>query len=316
VKLPGDLDAAIEAWMAAHGRGGLAMSAQQLSAAYRKGETSSRVNLAAYVATRVPATFEANREVQKALAAAMPGFAPRTLLDIGAGPGVASWAAVQAWNSIEKVTQCEQDQNFAGLAADLNRGSEVDALTEAAIVLASEATLPTDISADLVTVSYMLAEMPLPLMPQIAKRLWARATQVLILIEPGTPQGFARLKVARETLMEQGAHVLAPCTHQNGCPMTPNDWCHFKTRVQRSREHMHAKQATVPFEDEPFSYLVVSRQAALQKGGRIVAPVESSKPGVLLHLCDASGLRDVTIASRDKPTYKRAKKTVWGQVWE
>jgi ribosomal protein RSM22 (predicted rRNA methylase) len=89
VKLPGDLDAAIEAWMAAHGRGGLAMSAQQLSAAYRKGETSSQVNLAAYVATRVPATFAANREVQKALAAAMPGFAPRTLLDIGAGPGVA-----------------------------------------------------------------------------------------------------------------------------------------------------------------------------------------------------------------------------------
>jgi ribosomal protein RSM22 (predicted rRNA methylase) len=353
VKLPGDLDAAVAAWMAAHGRGGLAASAQQLSASYRKGGSSSQVNLAAYVASRLPATFKANVDLQQALAAALPGFAPRTLLDMGAGPGVATWAAVQAWATIEKVTQCEQDKNFATLAAELNAASGFTTLTEAEIILKSEATLPPDISADLVTVSYVLAEMPLEHMAQIATRLWARARQVLVVIEPGTPQGFSRLRTVREALLKQGAFVVAPCTHQNTCPMVKrppqsfgqlpqqvegaqksnpslsfaggggqrpegghSDWCHFKTRVQRSREHMHAKQATVPFEDEAFSYLVLSRNPVIQTGARVVAPVVVSKPGVSLRLCDASGLRDVTVASRDKPTYKRAKKTAWGHVWE
>ena len=316
MKLPGDLDAAVAAWMAAHGRGGLAASAQQLSASYRKGKSSSQVNLAAYVASRLPATFKANVDVQQALAAALPRFAPRTLLDIGAGPGVATWAAVQAWATIARVTQCEQDKNFATLAAELNAASGCTTLTEAEIILKSEATLPPDISADLVTVSYMLAEMPLEHMAQIATRLWARARQVLVVIEPGTPQGFSRLRTVREALLKQGAFVVAPCTHQNTCPMIAKDWCHFKTRVQRSREHMHAKQATVPFEDEAFSYLVLSRDPVIQTGARVVAPVVVLKPGVSLRLCDASGLRDVTVASRDKPTYKRAKKTAWGHVWE
>ncbi len=302
--------------MAAHGRGGLAASAQQLSASYRKGESSSQVNLAAYVASRLPATFKANVDVQQALAAALPGFAPRTLLDIGAGPGVATWAAVQAWATIARVTQCEQDKNFATLAAELNAASGFLALTEAEIILKSEATLPPDISADLVAVSYMLAEIPLEHMAQIATRLWARARQVLVVIEPGTPEGFSRLRTVREALLKQGAFVVAPCTHQNTCPMIAKDWCHFKTRVQRSREHMHAKQATVPFEDEAFSYLVLSRNPIIQTGARVVAPAVVLKPGVSLRLCDGSGLRDVTVASRDKPTYKRARKTAWGHVWE
>ena len=65
---------------------------------------------------RVPATFAANMRVHQALAEAMPDFAPRTLLDIGTGPGTASWAALAQWPTIAQVTQCEQDKSFAGLA--------------------------------------------------------------------------------------------------------------------------------------------------------------------------------------------------------
>ena len=229
---------------------------------------------------------------------------------------MASWAAVQAWSSIESITQCEQDKKFADLSAQMNAGSGVAALQGTAIVIASEASLPSDVTAEMVTVSYMLAELPLNTMSHIANRLWARTKNVLVLIEPGTPQGFARLRVIRETLLQQGAFVVAPCTHQNICPMNDKDWCHFKTRVQRSREHMHAKQATVPFEDEAFSYLILSREPASQTGARVVSPVDISKVSATLHVCDGTGLHDVSVASRDKPTYKRAKKMVWGDVWE
>ncbi len=295
-------------------------SARGLSEAYRKGESSSHVSLAAYVATRVPATFAANQTVQKQLAAAMPTFAPESVLDIGAGPGVASWAALAEWPTLSAITQCEQDKNFAGLAATLNAASAVPSLSAAKIVLKSEATLPLETTADLVVASYMLAELPLNSMPQLAQRLWTRTQQVLVLVEPGTPQGFARLRAARTTLVEMGAHVLAPCTHQNVCPMAVNDWCHFKTRVQRSREHMHAKAGRVPFEDEAFAYLILSRQAAAPvaapAAARIIAPPTTLKSGMTFKLCDAAGLRNEVIASREKATYKRARKKTWGDVWE
>jgi ribosomal protein RSM22 (predicted rRNA methylase) len=316
VRLPGELNAALTQWMAENGRGSLSNASQGLTAAYRKGETSTQVSLAAYVATRVPATFGANAEVQEALLAALPDFAPKSLLDIGAGPGVASWAALDFWPTLERVTLCEQDKKFAGLAAALNAASDIAVLKSAEVILKSEITLPPDLAADLVIASYMLAELPIEAMAQTAARLWARTKLVLLLIEPGTPQGFARLRAIRKTLIEQGACVLAPCTHQSVCPMAATDWCHFKTRLQRSREHMHAKGGTVPFEDEAFAYLLLSRQPAPQTGARIIAPTLTTKAGVALKLCDTTGLHDEMVASRDKPSYKRAKKKAWGQVWE
>jgi ribosomal protein RSM22 (predicted rRNA methylase) len=238
------------------------------------------------------------------------------LLDIGTGPGTASWAAVAQWPQLLEITQCEQDQTFAWAAAKLNIESGIPALQQAKLLQKAEAALPPDVKADIVVASYMLAELPLETMPHVARRLWDRADQVLLLIEPGTPQGYARLRNVRETLLGQGAFVIAPCTHQNTCPMAGENWCHFKTRVQRSRDHMHAKQASVPFEDEAFSYLVLSRLPVAQSGGRVVAPVSVNKVAATLMLCNATGLRDEVIASRNKPAYKRAKKIGWGDLWE
>ena len=42
---------------------------------------------------------------------------------------------------------------------------------------------------------------------------------MLVLVEPGTPQGFARIREARAALIAEGAHIVAPCTHENVCPM-------------------------------------------------------------------------------------------------
>ncbi len=313
---PGSLNAAIGEWLQQNSQGGLAGKTASLSDSYRKGANSSSVDLAAYVAARVPATYAANVRAQDAVAMAMPDFAPGSLLDVGTGPGTASWAALAQWPQTHNIVQCEQDQSFAWLAAKLNGESGLDALRRATLMQKSEANLPVDVRADLVIASYVLAELPLHAMADVARRLWARAQQVLLLIEPGTPQGFARLRLVRETLLGQGAVVIAPCTHQNACPMTGSNWCHFKTRVQRSRTHMHAKQASVPFEDEAFSYLAMSRNPVAQSGGRIIAPVSVNKVAATLPLCDGTGLRSEVIASRDKPAYKRARKSGWGDLWE
>ena len=105
-----------------------------------------------------------------------------------------------------------------------------------------------------------LAEMPLAKARETAIALWKACENTLLVIEPGTPQGFARIHEVRVALLAEGAHLIAPCTHVNSCPIQPPDWCHFSVRLARRREHMHAKKATVPFEDEKFSYLIASRQ--------------------------------------------------------
>lgn len=311
---PGDLNAAVARLVA--GERELREAAQDLTAAYRTGKDSSHINLAAYLATRVPATYAANRRVMAELQRIRPGFAPQSLLDVGAGPGTASWAALSQWPAFSKVIQIEKLAGFAALARGLNAESRLSALMAAEVVAGNVLKPGLARHADLVLASYVLAEMPMHDIPVAAENLWQCADDVLLLIEPGTPAGFSRLRLVRETLMKRGGHVVAPCTHQRECPMTGSDWCHFKVRIQRSRSHMHAKSAEVPFEDEAFSYLVMQRQVSAQSGGRVIAPVAINKVAVTFRLCGSTGFQEVAVASRDKPAYKRAKKIGWGDKWE
>jgi ribosomal protein RSM22 (predicted rRNA methylase) len=313
VNLPGDLNVALARWLAEAGGGGLADASAALSKAYKSGETSRAVSLAAYVATRVPATYAANVRVLEAVMEAMPDFAPQSLMDVGAGPGVATWAALAHWPGITTITQVELDAKFVALARRLNAESDVEALAKADVQQAHLREISR--TAELVLASYVLAELPLQQMIETADLLWAAATQALVLIEPGTPQGFQRLRVIRDHLLKRGARVIAPCTHAAACPMVGDDWCHFKVRLARSRAHMHAKGAVVPFEDEAFSYLVFSKLPVGLHGSRIITPPEASKPGITLQLCGAQGLQTEMIARRDKGPYKLARHKRWGDLW-
>jgi ribosomal protein RSM22 (predicted rRNA methylase) len=313
MRYPGALDAAVSDLIEAEG--GLSRQSAELTSAYRKGQNSSAVDIWAYLAARVPATFAANQRVMAEIAELMPAFAPSSLLDVGSGPGTACWAALDAWTSLLRVTQCEQDEAFAKSAITLNASSDIPQLVNARLLRQSERALSLEEKADIVIASYMLAELPLDAMAETAKRLWARSLQLLVLIEPGTPQGFQRLRIVRDHALSWGAHVIAPCTHQLVCPMAADDWCHFKVRLSRSRAHMHAKGAVVPFEDEPFSYLVLARQPVTSSGARIISAPNVTKIEARLRLCADGKVEDRTIPVRDKPTYKRAKKIDWGDRW-
>jgi ribosomal protein RSM22 (predicted rRNA methylase) len=110
--------------------------------------------------------------------------------------------------------------------------------------------------------------------------------------------------------------VVVPCPHDDVCPMSGDDWCHFSVRLPRSRAHMHAKGATLPFEDEPFSYVVVSRQVPALRSPRILRPPTQNKAGIDYSLCAHDGMKKMHVASRDKPLFKRVKKLGWGDRLE
>ena len=298
----------------------LAAAAQKLSAGYRRGATSQAIltpaDAAAYAVARMPATTAACAAVFARLAGVMPGFAPASLLDVGAGTGAASWAAIGQWAGIASVTMLDHNPALRALAAaeilsgDLKAARHISNLEK---------------GADLVVASYVLAELPEEKAAATAVDLWQSAGFALALIEPGTPDGFARIRSARAALIAAGGHVAAPCTHDALCPLTgrsvrasgsdqQKDWCHFSQRLPRSRDHMLLKDASVPFEDERYSYVAVTR-TRVASGARILAPPLETKPGMTFKLCDEKGVRALFVATRNKDAYRRVRKRGWGDLF-
>ena len=310
--LPGDLDFVVASWLQEQGGASLRGNSDQLTNLYRAGQSSVRVDLAAYLTTRMPATYAALRKVLGEVARVNPEFSPTSMLDIGAGPGTASWAALVEWPELSSITMIETDARFVELAGTLAKSSELEVLTKATITRAK--MNETTAKAGLVIAAYVFAELVEKDAGAAALKLWTQTENTLVIIEPGTPRGFARIHAAHQMLIKAGAYIVGPCTHAAACPMRGNDWCHFTVRLARSREHMHAKQATVPFEDEPFSWIAVSRKPVPLSGARVIRPPEQDKHSITFKVCDEHGITDRAIARRDKAAYKQHRKLAWGDM--
>lgn len=292
------------------GRGGQRIESARLSRAYREGLSSSAVDTSAYLATRLPATHAAVSRVLAEVKALRPDFRPGTMVDSGAGPGTGSWAAASCWESIAGFTLVDRDGRFLALAGKLLAASDRPGLAAARLLGGDIAEIA--VRGDLVICAYALAEIPLERVGIVAERLWQAANQMLVIVEPGTPAGFARIRDARRQLLGLGAHMVGPCAGAGECPLTAPDWCHFAARLARSRRHMHAKGAHVPFEDEKFSWLAVSRMPGAMAAARVLAPPRRSKAGLGLKLCTVEGLAESHVARRDGPAYKACRKLGWG----
>ena len=308
--LPPALKAAAAAMMAER-EADLRHGSAALTAAYRSGAASAdAMDFAAYLAARLPATFAAVSRALEELRRRLPDFAPQSCCDVGSGPGTASWAAAGLWPDLQHFTFVDNNRAFLALAMVLARHHEALAGAEA-VFAAMDAV---DTKADLVVAAYALAEVPEQAAGTIARKLWQNTTSALVLVEPGTPAGFARIRRARDVLIAAGAAIAAPCPHALACPMTGADWCHFSVRLPRSRLHMLAKGATVPFEDERFSYVIATRQPVSGADRRILGPPEVTKAAVTLNLCTAKGLAVESVSRRNTSDYKWAKKSAWGDA--
>src|SRR5215472_2249042 len=123
--LPAELKAALEAKLEGISRSDMAARAAAISKTYRDGGTSaaikSEADALAYALARMPATYAAVTACLNALAEVRPDFAPKTLLDVGAGPGTASFAAAAAFPSLASFTLVDANRPLRALALDLSR---------------------------------------------------------------------------------------------------------------------------------------------------------------------------------------------------
>ena len=166
------------------------------------------------------------------------------------------------------------------------------------------------------TASYVAGEIAPAEHRAFARMLWAASAQALVVIEPGTPAGYGRIIEIRNLLIADGAHVAAPCPHDDACPLTAPDWCHFAQRLPRSRDHLQVKGAAVPFEDEKFSYVALVRAPLPRIDARVLAPPVVTKGAVSAKLCTADGVVHDVAARRDAATYRRNKSWRWGDAVE
>lgn len=316
--LPPALQAAVNALLEGRARGPIAERSAQISDCYRGGGHSgaaitSDTDVLAYLLARLPATYAAVAAVLGEVGARC-AFEPKTLTDTGAGPGTASWAASEAWPTLERIAMIDSSAVFLDMARKLAAASPSKALADADTKLADVTRLADFPSSDLVVASYALAEVPTTALTNVAAMLWKSCTGILILVEPGTPAGYERIVACRSALIAVGANIVAPCPHAAPCPIRSPDWCHFSQRLARSRDHMIVKAAHVPFEDEKFSYLAVARDhvAIARHEARVLAPPKKDKTGIALKLCADGEIAQRKIPSRDRADFSRARDLRWG----
>jgi ribosomal protein RSM22 (predicted rRNA methylase) len=324
VQLPIAIRQQIEERAEALGFVALQRAAAALSDAYREGRAprlGDAERTAAYLVTRMPATFAASsavlREAARLLAigsapdagADSPAGGPHfplagvigSILDAGAGTGAASLTALAHFPHAA-ITLLERDAALAAAARQW--------LPDAAVIAADIARLEVLPPHDLVIAAYSLGEFGAPL----AARLWQAARVALVLIEPGTPRGFALIRQVRGELLAAGARMIAPCPAETACPLADPDWCHFAARVERSSLHRRVKGGSLGYEDEKFSYVVLARQPVELPAARIIRHPQH-RPGLIeIETCTAAGLRSERVTKRDRERFRAARKAAWGSA--
>lgn len=302
-------------------RAELARRSQRISELYRNGSGSAaairdELDVLAYAIARMPATFAAVRHTLRRTCDHAAGFAPASLLDLGAGPGGSAIAALGQFPGITTTTLVESHPVFRSFAAAMVRACAHNAEIVPGDLGRDGTKLP---DADLVLASYVLVEVPEASVPGVAVRAFAATKGLLLLVEPGTPDGFKRIRMARDMLIALGGSVVAPCPGSVPCPMIGNDWCHFSVRVQRSREHKLLKQADVPFEDERYAYVAVAKDAAATGAtpatARVLQEPDVGRGTISLRLCTSAGVNGERIARRDPARFKAARRLKWGDAY-
>jgi ribosomal protein RSM22 (predicted rRNA methylase) len=269
----------------------------------------------AYLATRLPATAEAMHQALGAVARLMPSFEPSSQLDLGAGAGAAAWAARAVWPSLSDVALLDHDPEMMALGERLATAGDEQAGAECWSWRLSDITAGELPPADVVTAGYVLGELEPATALEVVDAAWRAARRLLVVVGPGTPEGFGLIRDVRDRLLSAGAAVIAPCPHEEACPIGGLDWCHFSARVERSSLHRILKGGRLGYEDEKFSYLaVVPERDRPGTEGRVLRHPALRRKLVELEVCCRDGALHTVRVGRSKATYRSARSLRWGDV--
>ena len=249
-----------------------------------------------YAVYRLPATYSAFGE---ALKHTLELYDQKidSVIDAGAGSGSASIAVSNLLPNIKNYILLERNKymmeigktlhNFGYINYDLSKDN-------------------LDIKADLVISNYVLNELDINSRINAINKMWNMTNKMMLIVEPGTPEGFSLIREIRDYLISIGAYVIAPCTHMGVCL---NTWCHFSTRVSRSKLHKDLKGGDAPYEDEKYCYIAFSKIVITPCKNRILRHPQINPGFVELEVCSKDGFKKIKYSKKDKELFKRARKS-------
>jgi ribosomal protein RSM22 (predicted rRNA methylase) len=180
--------------------------------------------------------FSITKRVLLEAKALLPDFRPKRILDFGMGVGSSSAAGIDVFDDIEWIHGVDPSSSMRDCAELIlkNRGPR---LTTDSMLSTKSATG----NFDLVLFNFTATELPhIASTLAAAAILWEKLTPdgVLVMIEPGTPDGFSNIRSVRSMLLDccppelstgqndeeeyqtlDKCHIIAPCTHNGTCPM-------------------------------------------------------------------------------------------------
>lgn len=274
---------------------------------------SSNVERAAYLLTRMPATCAVANKLLEHTFSLKLSKKIESLLDLGTGTGAILWASMKHTN-LNKVSSLDQDIAMIKLAqkiAGYSANPFWNLVNWQCINIDKNLELPPH---DLVTLSYVLIEQQKDLRQEFLEKIWALANQAIVIIEPGTPKGFSHCIEARDFFLSKGGFIVAPCSHHGRCPIRNGDWCHFSERIERSFWQKSLKKGTLGYEDEPYSYLVITKEVVERQGDRILKLPLKHSGHILFDVCSPDNIKRITISRKQSSSFKAAKKMKWGEV--
>lgn len=215
---------------------------------------------------------EVRRRIPNLAATPDAGGEPRnqvSILDYGSLTSPGLWAAVETFGEdLAHYTIVEEDPDMAKMGSEFTAGSPCSVLYSAKLSsvspriramrrgrtakqgdgLEDPLLSPIEYGAtaqhSIVLGNNTLSKHPPTQRRSLLDELWSHVQPdgVLVLLEPGTPEGFHNTRIARQYLLNRyanrerythmsglrderfistGAHVLAPCPHDRVCPLSP-----------------------------------------------------------------------------------------------
>ncbi len=289
-------------------------NAQTISNRYRKNDgkgkrlLTNELEAVSYATSRMPATYAAVYSVFKQILVNYDEEIT-SLLDVGAGTGAGTWAVNEIEN-MSQITCLEREKSMSNIGKKLMKNTALDNVQWKSYDILQDEIVE---KADIVLTSYMINELPEQEREKAVLKLWQATDKLMVVIEPGTPEGFKNILNIRNLIKEQGGYIVAPCCCNGECPIKENDWCAFYARVARSSIHRQAKGGNLGYEDEKFSYIAFSKTPVEITGERILRHPQINSGFVKVKLCTADGIQEKTYSKKDGEIYKKTKKLDAGE---
>lgn len=305
----------------------LSMQAKELHDRYMQGVNPLQPNIQkptdciAYLALRFPATFAQISGALSQVAERVPDWQPKSVLELGCGPGTGIWAAKSVWPGVKTATGVDQEQLFLSLAEEIQYDAkmQMDITWVKSSLLKWLATEDTT-TYDLIIIANVFNELTDEERERLLQTISLHSSGVVLLLEPGTAVGTTLITdAARAVATSQ--HLIAPYIN-NTFVESSEHWIHFSQRFQRPEFQRRIRQSmresslmASDWEDAKYCYVAwgnIPKQKPIW--GQCIGCVEKQKGFLTVPVLTQEEIISARVLKRNKADYNHAKNIRWGEI--